>query len=348
MLNKPLIVIKVGTQAITDRSGDLNIKILDDLVRQIVKLNEENRIVLVSSGAVGCGKNLLPHYNGKIPHKKAAAAIGNPLLMRHYQYYFSKHSDILVAQALCEKQHFTDRTSFLQIWETFQSLWKEGVIPIVNENDVVCDYEIRFSDNDELATVIACGFSAQQLLLGTGVEGVLDGKGEVIPKIEDFTDEIFGFVNKNTSTHGRGGMHTKIQCARKACGSGCEVVIFDGGKKGNVLLAHKHKTGTVCVSKSCSLGAHRKWISMGGKVSGKVTIDAGAQKAISNRKSLLFVGVKTVEGTFGKGDLLGVYDESGNNLVALGRSKFGSEELEAITEKRDKELIRTDELVLVS
>ena len=347
MLHKPLIVIKIGTNTITDKSGNLVPETMEEIVRQIVELHKDHRIVLVSSGAVGCGKNFISKYQKKIAQQKAAAAIGNPLLMHNYQYYFSKLSDILVAQALIEKQHFSNRTSFLQLWETFEALWKEGVIPIANENDVVCDYEIRFTDNDELATKIACGFSAKQLLLATAVEGVLDKDGQVISEIEIFDKKISECLTKDTSSHGRGGMCSKIECAQKACDMGCEVVIFDGRKEGNILEAHKKSIGTCCKAKSCNLSAHKRWISMGGEVAGKIMIDAGAEKAIQDHKSLLLVGVTSIEGIFKKGDLLGIYDETGNNVVALGRAHLESEALEKIVDEKGVELVQTDELVLL-
>lgn len=347
MLHKPLIVIKIGTAAITDKSGNLNQETLEEITRQVIELHKKHRIVMVSSGAVGCGKKFISKYQKKTAQQKAAAAIGNPLLMHHYQYYFSKHSDILVAQALIEKQHFSNRISFLQIWETFEALWKEGIIPIANENDVVCDYEIRFTDNDELATMIACGFFAQQLLLGTAVEGVIDKEGIVIPEIETFDRTILDCINKSTSSHGRGGMCTKIECAQKAREMGCEVVIFDSRRPGSILDANVHKTGTLCRAHTCTLSAHKRWISMGGEVCGKAIIDAGAVKAIQDNKSLLLVGVKSIEGEFEKGDLLGIYDESESNLVALGRAQKSAKELETLSETKAKELVQTDELVVL-
>ena len=347
MLHSPLIVIKIGTNAITDKAGNLHPERLEEMVRQIVVLHQDHRIVLVSSGAVGCGKNFISKYAKKIAQQKAAAAIGNPLLMHHYQYEFSKQSDILVAQTLIEKHHFSNRTSFLQIWETFETLWKEGVIPIANENDVVCDHEIRFTDNDELATMIACGFSARQLLLGTAVEGVLDKEGNVIAEIEEFDQKLSDCLMKTTSSHGRGGMCAKLECAQKATEMGCEVVIFDGREKGALLAAHQYQTGTYCKAKSCTLSAHKRWISMGGEICGKIVIDVGALKAIRNKKSLLLVGVQSVGGAFEKGDLLGIYDETGNNLVALGRAHFGTDDLEKIVDRKAQELVQTDELVVL-
>ncbi len=346
MLHKPLIVIKLGTFAITDAKGFLQTHILEEIVQQIIELHKNFRIVLVSSGAVGCGKSYIPHYAKKTSQQKAAAAIGNPLLMHHYQMLFSAHSNIPVAQTLCEKHHFANRESFLQLSETFQMLWSAGAIPIANENDVVCDYEIRFSDNDELASMIACGFSAAQLLLGSTVEGLLDKNGNVVSEIDDFSEEVLSHITNEKSDLGRGGMHSKLQCAQKAAEMGCEVILFDAKKDGNLLRAHKHETGTVCKPKCCNLNAHRRWISMGGNISGKVIVDEGAAKAVKMRKSLLLVGVKETIGEFKKGDLLEVFCEGHETPLAIGRAHIGQEDIKLLPSKEGQELIHTDELVL--
>ncbi len=343
---KPLLVIKVGTAAITTASGNLNIQILDEMVRQIVLLHKKYRIVLVSSGAVGCGKNFILNFLKTVAHKKAAAAVGNPLLMDYYRNAFQKIGKIPVAQALCEKQHFSHRTSFLQLWETFQVLWKSGIIPIVNENDVVADYEIRFSDNDELAVMIACGFLAQKLLFGSTTEGFLY-KESVVRDIRTFTEPFLKKITKMVGDMGRGGIFSKLQCARKACATGVDVVIFDARKPGNILKAEKFQTGTHCHAVPRQLDARKKWMALGGKISGRVTIDDGAYRALQKRKSLLFVGVKKYEGNFVKGDLLEILLPHQKDIVGFGRVKIGALDLKRLLDTKGVEFIHADELVLI-
>ena len=345
MLKKPLLVIKVGTLAITDKSGNIQVNILEEIVRQIIELHKTHRIVLVSSGAVGCGKGLIPKYSGKEPEQKAAAAIGNPVLMHYYQNLFSEFSDIPVAQALCERRHLSDRGSFVRLWETFQALWKIGAVVVVNENDVVSDCEVQFSDNDELATMIGVGFGAKQVLFGTSVDGIFDVEGKVIHEIKTFLEPGLEGVSKETSGGGRGGMVSKIACARKASEGGCDVVIFDVRVDGNLLRAHEHEIGTRCFAKECRLDAHQRWISLRGEVGGEVVIDEGAVKAVRDRKSLLLVGVKKFEGDFKKGDLVEVFDEDGK-LVGVGRSRVEAGQIEDLRGERGVELVRTGDLVL--
>ena len=127
--------------------------------------------------------------------RKAAAAIGNPILIQLYRNYFQKQG-LIVAQALCERGHFSNRNQFLQLKETFTTFWQNNVIPIVNENDVVNSQELKFSDNDELATLIAIGFDAESLLLCTSVGGLLDGSGNIIEEVENIKGETLSLVKK--------------------------------------------------------------------------------------------------------------------------------------------------------
>ena len=182
MNEKPLIVLKLGTACITLENGDLNQVVLLDIVRQIAELHQEYRMVVVSSGAVGTGRNFLNQYQGSIIERKAAAAIGNPLLLNKYAQFFEPYK-IAIAQSLCERQHFTHQGQFHQLQETFAELWKNDIIPIANENDVVSNLELKFSDNDELATLLAVGFGASLLLIGTSTGGLKDGEDNIVKQV---------------------------------------------------------------------------------------------------------------------------------------------------------------------
>ena len=160
-MKKPILVIKFGSAAITT-DGEIDERIVLEIARQCAQLQPKYNIVIVSSGAVAAGKKFIPKYTGTLAQKKAAAAIGNPLLVRTYGTYF-KPFKIALAQSLCERHHFANRSQFLQLKSTYETLWKNNVIPIANENDVVSNKELKFSDNDELATLIAVGFGAEQI-----------------------------------------------------------------------------------------------------------------------------------------------------------------------------------------
>jgi len=249
-----------------------------------------------------------------------------------------------VGQALLERHHFADRGSFLRLKETFEEWWQQGFLPIVNENDVVSDVEIRFSDNDELSTLLAVNFAAEKLLFGTSVNGVLRDE-QVLDQIDTFSEDIFSLA-KGTSTFGLGGMISKLNCAKTATAMGTEVVIFNASKAGNILLAEAHKTGTFCPARACHISNHQRWIVSASIASGKVIIDSGAVEALRKRKSLLAVGVLSVQKDFIKGELVEIFDENNSEPIGIARAKNASKMLSSNEEKKGIEVAHANEIVL--
>jgi glutamate 5-kinase len=145
-MQKPVLVIKLGSAVITTNNGNIDQTVIKKLAADIAALDKMYRIVLVSSGAVGSGKAFIKNYKGSLIERKAAAAIGNPILIQLYHKHFAKYG-ITVAQALCERHHFSNRSQFLQLKETFFEFWKNNILPVVNENDLVSNVELKFSDN---------------------------------------------------------------------------------------------------------------------------------------------------------------------------------------------------------
>src|ERR1700759_265963 len=178
-MQKPVLVIKLGSAIISKDDGSINKGVIEKIADEIATLSANWRVVLVSSGAVGSGKSSINNYKGSLIERKAAAAVGNPILIQLYHTYFSKHG-IAVAQALCERHHFSNRSQFLQLKETFSMFWNNNILPVVNENDLVSNIELKFSDNDELATLIAIGFDANTLVICTSIGGFLDADRKII------------------------------------------------------------------------------------------------------------------------------------------------------------------------
>lgn len=266
-MKKEVLVYKIGTAGITNKQGFIDIKVLDETVRQLALLHSKYNILIVSSGAVGTGKKYIQNYSGKIEERKAAAAIGNPILIQKYATSFSKYK-IAIAQSLCEREHFSDRKKFLQLRSTYEELWKNNIIPIANENDVVSSYELKFSDNDELATLLAVGLNASNLLIATSADGVLDANNEVVRVISKFDKSILGLARKDKSNVGLGGMVSKLTFAKLASSLGIQVNIF-GAKNDNAIIdALKGRTGTTITAKSISTSARNKWLASGSKVFG--------------------------------------------------------------------------------
>ncbi len=341
---KPLAILKIGTSSITKDDGELDEPIMVDIARQIVQLHPHYNLVIVSSGAVGTGKSFIKNYSGKMKERKAAAAIGNPILINKYAQFFAPYK-IPIAQSLCERHHFSNRKQFLQLRETFEELWASGIIPIANENDVVSSYELQFSDNDELAALLAIGFEADVLLLGTSVDGVLDHENKIIPRIEHFNAETMGFARTDmTSTMGLGGMTSKLTFARLATQMGINVVIFGVKNPDSIIKAVNKETGTVCPAQECNINARLKWLASGSLVTGRICVDSGAKEALLNRKSLLIVGIKNVERPFEAGEVFEIVVENEQLPFAIGLAKISSSDIGSTDASM---LAHVDDIVLV-
>lgn len=343
---KPILILKFGSAALTRPDGSLHQKALLEIARQTASLCADWRVAIVSSGAVAAGKSFLRRYSGSLSERKAAAAIGNPLLLQQYARFFAAF-DIPVAQGLCERRHFAERTRFLQLQDTFECLWQNGVVPIVNENDVISDRELRFSDNDELATLLAVGFGARRLLLCTTAGGLLDAEGHIIPEVAQIDDTIFGLVRPEKSIVGLGGMASKLTFAKLATRFGIQTHIFGLSDPDAILRALNGQTGTVFSAGKSSESARRRWLASGGLAVGQLIVDAGAAAALLRRNSLLAVGVRTVMGTFANGELVEICDENGGTL-AIARMRLGSDALIQQMGVQGLEVAHADDIVLLS
>jgi glutamate 5-kinase len=344
-LEKKLIVLKFGTASITKATGEPDGDILADIARQVAVLHENFNIVIVSSGAVGAGKRFIKNYDARISQKKAAAAIGNPLLLKMYDKVFAKYG-INVAQSLLERQHFSNRAQFLQLKETYDELWENNIIPIANENDVVSNRELKFSDNDELATLIASGFGADRLLLCTASGGLLDQENNLIKEVKTVDADIMSLVKNSKSALGSGGMASKLTFTRLANKMGIQVIIFGLKVKDGILKSMTNEAGTTFLPLEKNINAKNKWMASAGVSVAKLVVDDGAAKAVLVRKSLLAVGVLSIEGDFQKGELIEIYD-TGNNILAIGKSRISLVELQALSAKEKVIIVHADDIVIL-
>jgi glutamate 5-kinase len=340
-MTKPILVIKFGTSAISNANGEPDNAIITQIALEVSQLQKTHHIVLVSSGAVGAGKKFIKKYDGSLSKRKAAAAIGNPLLIVKYNSAFEKHG-IQVAQSLCERRHFANRELFLVLKETYQELWDNDIIPIANENDVVSDRELKFSDNDELATLIAAGFGASHLMIATESGGLLDRNGEIVQNVSQIDDSVMELVDTSKSSLGLGGMSSKLTFAKLATKTGIKVSIF-GIKKGQagILKSFYGEAGTTFLAKKVNLSARNKWLISGGLTAAQIKLDSGAVKAIKLRKSLLSVGIIEIQGSFDKGEVVELIDTE-NKVIAIARSREASKDV------KEKQLVaHADDIVLV-
>src|SRR3954452_13949519 len=294
-MQKQVLVIKLGTAVIADSNGNIDHSIIKKVASQIAKLSSEYRMVLVSSGAVGSGKKFINQYKGTLTERKAAAAVGNPILIMLYQKYFEAYN-IPVAQALCERHHFSNRTQFLQLKDTFDAFWQNGILPIVNENDLVSNVELKFSDNDELATLIAVGFDAETLIICTSAGGFMNDEKKIIPVVTKVDNTILNYVKKDKSNLGLGGMISKLTFTRLANSLGIRVIICSLSGKTPFASALAGINGTIFMPQSSNLKARQKWLASGSITLGSISVDKGAAKELLQRRSLLTVGITKADG----------------------------------------------------
>lgn len=332
------ILIKIGSAVLTGADG-LDLKIINSLVAEMSGLVHQGySVVLVSSGAIASGKHRLS-ITGKlksIPEKQAAAAVGQGRLMRVYSKSFEKKG-IYVAQILLTLSDLTNRQRFLNIRNTLSTLMDWKVIPIINENDTVAVDEIKFGDNDNLASMIANIVEADLFINLTNIEGLYDRnpaeskKARFIPLVSEFTDEIEAIATAETSSVGTGGMKSKVLAAKKVTAIGIPCIIAPGKKK-KVLtdIISGKEVGTLFLPMADRLNSKKYWIAFTLRSRGKLIIDDGARKALLEKgKSLLPSGVVDVEGDFGLGDPVSCVDREGT-AIAKGLVNFTSAEIRKI------------------
>jgi glutamate 5-kinase len=342
-MQKPVLVIKLGTAVLTNEQGEIVQATIRKVAAEVAALSADYSVVLVSSGAVGSGRSFFTHYKGTLTERKAAAAVGNPILIRHYQKHFSTYG-IPVAQALCERHHFSNRERFLQLKDTFVEFWKNGILPIMNENDLVSNVELKFSDNDELATLTAIGFDASALLLCTSVGGLLDDGGKIISRVEKVDSQILGYVRKDKSSLGLGGMLSKLTFARLGASLGIKVVIcgLSGRAPFNDAL---EGAGTHFLPRVSNLKARQKWLASGSITIGSIFVDKGAERALQQRRSLLTVGIRKVQGKFSSGEVVQLIDET-ENIIGVAKVKLPASEVTDNLLKKNVVAAHADDIVL--
>ncbi len=215
------IVVKVGTNVLTNEDGSLDLKVINSLVLQIANLKKSGvDVVLVSSGAVGAGKSIckMDHIQDEISRRQAYSSIGQVKLMGLYAEQFAQYG-LVCAQVLATKEDFKGIEHYKNMFGCFESLKKDTVIPIVNENDVVSLTELMFTDNDELAALTAFMIKAEALIILTSVDGLYtDFDNKVLLgqyKKSESISELEKYVDEHKSSQGRGGMSSKIEVARR-------------------------------------------------------------------------------------------------------------------------------------
>ncbi len=246
------VVIKVGTNSITKEDGNLDMDLIKNLVRQVAQVRKEHNVVLVSSGAMGAGKKIL---DKELPYddttnRQLFAVVGQVKLMEIYSKLFAEHGRV-IAQMLATKDDFENRTHFLNTKNCIESLFREEIVPVMNENDFVCVEELMFSDNDELAGLISKMLFADKFIILSNVDGVYDQHGDVIDKFETGAKMPAHIVSADKSSFGKGGMQTKFGIAQEVSEHGTDTYIAASHEKDVILkIMRGEKIGSHFVAKN--------------------------------------------------------------------------------------------------
>lgn len=332
------IVVKIGSALLTANGRGLDLDAIAHWAGQIAQLHDQDfEIILVSSGAVAEGmvRMHLPSRPEDLPSLQACAAIGQMGLVQAWSSVLERHN-IRTAQVLLTHDDLTDRRRYLNSCDALQHLIDWRVIPVINENDTVATDEIRFGDNDTLAAMVAAQVHADLLIILTDQQGMFDAdprsnpNAKLLSTVRALDDRLFDMAGGG-GILGRGGMLTKVRAARLAAKSGCPTLIASGESE-NVLtrLMHGEMLGTLFTSDNDRITAHQQWLAAHLQTAGRLVLDDGAVKAIKeNHRSLLPVGVKTVEGHFERGDVVECVDAIGLR-VAVGRVNFSSRSADLI------------------
>ena len=335
--NSKTIVIKIGSSLLINEKKIIRQKWILEFCKDVKELlNDKKNVIIVSSGAIalGCKKLNLNKKNLKLDKSQAVASIGQIELMNLFIKNFSSKK-INLSQILLTLEDTEQRRRAINAKRTFDNLFKLGFVPIVNENDSIATTEIKYGDNDRLASRVAQISGADCLILLSDVDGLYTKNPKIykdaklIKEIKNINSNIEEVAKKSIGEYGTGGMKTKIDAAKVCQISGCVMAIANGLLMNPIKNISKKNTCTWFLPKVSKLDARKKWIISSIAPKGELIIDEGAIKALKKGKSLLAPGIKKVNGKFNKGDHIKILNINMKEY-ARGLSSFTSDEISKI------------------
>ena len=342
------LLVKVGTRLVSDPGGGLDRIFLDRLARQIARLEDRGvETIVVTSGAVHLGRQVLPppHHKETLTYRQAAAAIGQPELMRHYCEAFCAHG-LVAAQVLLTMDDMADRQRYVNVRNELELLLKSHVVPVINENDSVSVEGVTFVENDRLAAIVATKMKVDLLVFLSDQPGLLtdnpteNPEAELIPVVEP-GQPLTANLGAAGGPESRGGMKAKIAAARVVAGCGIPVVMADGREDNIVLrLCEGRRLGTLFLpTRSRSAGGKKPWLAAVREPMGTIRVDEGACRALRHPDgaSLLPSGVCGTEGDYQPGDLVSVVGPDGHE-IARGLVNYAADEVARIAGKHSREI----------
>lgn len=365
------LVVKIGSSTLIDKKGRLDRQYLHNLARQLEELREMGWApIVVSSGAIAVGLKELgikerPH---DVPSLQAAASVGQGVLSTAYAEIFEEYG-MLTSVVLLTRHDTASRHAYLHARDALNRLLDFDVVPIVNENDTTSVEEIKFGDNDTLSAIVACLVKADHSVIFSDVKGLYDAnpndnpQAKLISRVDRVTEDIMGVAGGVGSKVGSGGMVTKIRAARVLMVAGIPLTVCEGHEPDALVrIAKGEPVGTLFSAsfKPHEITGYKLWIALGDSAKGSIVVDDGAKMALKERgKSLLCVGVSSVQGFFEAGDIVDIRDLSGH-LFARGKVNASADEIDLargystqqmrrnrlLAGMADKPIIHRDELVV--
>jgi glutamate 5-kinase len=350
--NAKRIVVKAGSKVLVESSGRPDEQQLNRLVEEISKLQlSGGEVAFVSSGAVGAGLEVLGMKTRprEVQDLQMAAAVGQICLMSVYDGLF-RNNDCRVGQVLLTHDALKHRERHLNARNTLLNLISNRIIPIINENDAISTEEIKFGDNDVLAALVAILIDADALVLLSTTDGLRDGD-ERVSFIEEVDDGVLDLVADKADNLSTGGMASKLNSAQIAAHNGIPVVIADGRKDGVLTqIFEGQDEGTLLFPKEGNISKRKRWIAFFNRAEGHLIVDDGAAAALGKGKSLLPVGISSVEGRFKIGAMVDIQSLEGEH-IARGLVEYSSDDIQELigqkTSGKSGEVIHRDNMVIL-
>lgn len=332
------LVVKIGSSLFVDAAtGEFDRQWLAALCDDVARLRHGGTdVVIVSSGAVALGARELglDVRRSRLDDKQAAAATGQILLAHAYQDLLQGHG-VTTAQVLLTLDDSDSRKRYLNASRTLRNLLKRGTVPVVNENDTVATEELRYGDNDRLAARVAQMITSDCLVVLSDVDGLYtsdpqnDPDARHIPEVAELNNAHFDMAGGPGSTHGSGGMRTKLEAARIAVAAGCRMVITNGHVMHPLQALEDGALATWFLAAATPRAARKQWIAGTLGTQGALMVDAGALLALRGGRSLLPAGVSGVVGEFGRGDAVRIVAQD-NTEIGTGLCSYSAEEARLI------------------
>ena len=333
-MNFNRVVIKVGSALVAPEGKGCSDKYLLAIARFITDCHQVGKeVVLVSSGSVAAGRQLIHHGspNPSIVTKQAMASVGQMKMMANWQQLF----DLPCSQLLITHGDLRDRQRYINIKNTLRILLENNILPIVNENDTVATDELKVGDNDNLAALVALVCEADCLIILSDIDGLFDKDprdnpdATLLPEVADITEDIYAMAGCTTNIIATGGMKTKIQAAEKAIENGIDTYIINGHRSEVFdLLLKGQNPGTHFVASEVATKAKKHWLKHTLKSCGQVVLDQGAVNAVTRQgASLLPSGIKSISGHFSTGASIDLIDGATGLAIAKGISQYSERDL---------------------